>query len=712
MYLIYYLDNKGENMQPLRDYYGELVFTKKVMEQKLSKSIYKKLVAVIDNLEPLDQSIAGEVAHAMKEWALENGATHFAHWFQPQRGGTAQKHDSFIDYGDGGEIVERFSASQLVQSEPDASSFPSGGIRSTFEARGYTAWDPTSSVFLLDAGKTKTLVIPSVFLSWTGEVLDLKTPLLRSLTILNEKIINLQKFLGNKNAKNIKIFAGIEQEYFLLSKEIVKSRPDIIVTGRTLFGSKPVKGQQMEDHYFGNIKENILEFMKDVDHELYRKGIPVKTRHNEVAPNQFELATLYQEENLAIDNNLQIMEILKKVADKHNMIAILHEKPFDGINGSGKHFNWSISDNTGANYFEPSKSPLKNISFLLAISAVLIGIKKFGNILRASVADAGNDHRLGANEAPPAIMSVYLGEFVSDLLDSIEKASAINEEKVNEITLGVQNLPRVNKDYSDRNRTSPIAFTGNKFEFRALGSSANPAEVGTVLNLILTYGFDEIHKRIESGKYNSDIRKKALEVVKEIILETKNIRFEKNGYSRDWHKEAIKRGLSNAKNTPEALKFFIADDVIKIFSQYKVLTERELMSKVEIKLENYVKVKEIEYRYAIKIVNTLLLPAILKQVNLLSKANKNLSDLDIKSKSFLNELKSLVKFYDDIRRCCTDLEEFLAMDYGDIAITADKFASNGVKILENLRKKVDTVEDLVANEFWPMESYQRLLDSF
>jgi glutamine synthetase len=706
-------DKQGEDMQSLRNYYGELVFTKKVMEQRLSKNIYKKLRAVIDNLEPLDQSIAGEVAHAMKEWALENGATHFTHWFQPQRGGTAQKHDSFIDYGDGVEVVERFSASQLVQSEPDASSFPSGGIRSTFEARGYTAWDPTSPVFLLDAGKTKTLVIPSVFLSWTGEVLDLKTPLLRSLTILNEKVIALQKLLGNKNAKHMKIFAGIEQEYFLLSKDIIKSRPDIIITGRTLFGNKPVKGQQMEDHYFGNIKENILEFMKDVDRELYRKGIPVKTRHNEVAPNQFELATLYQEENLAIDNNLQIMEVLKKVASKHNMVAILHEKPFAGINGSGKHFNWSISDNTGANYFEPSKSPLKNISFLLAISAVLLGVKKFERILRASVADAGNDYRLGANEAPPAIMSVYLGEFVDDLLNSIERASDINEKKVNEITLGVQNLPRVNKDYSDRNRTSPIAFTGNKFEFRALGSSANPAEVGTTLNLVLTYGFDEIYKRIESRKDDSsDVKKKALEVVKEIILETKSVRFEKNGYSQDWHKEAMKRGLSNAKNTPEALKFFITDDVIKLFSKYRVLTERELRSKVEIKLENYVKVKEIEYKYAIKIVNTLLMPAVFKQINLLSKANKNLNDIDIKSESFFNELKTLIKIYDDIRKYCTDLGNFLAMYHGDIVAIADKFASDGMEILANLREKVDAAEDLVAAEFWPMEDYQKLLGPF
>ncbi|MDR3071305.1 MAG: glutamine synthetase III [Endomicrobium sp.] len=705
-------NRRGNMVQSIHDYYGELVFTKKIMEQKLSKSIYEKLMASIDNLEPLDQTIAGEVAHAMKEWALENGATHFTHWFQPQRGGTAQKHDSFIDYGKNGEILERFSASQLVQSEPDASSFPSGGIRSTFEARGYTAWDPTSPVFLLEAGKTKTLVIPSVFLSWTGEVLDLKTPLLRSLAVLNEKVISLQKLLGNKNAKQIKVFAGIEQEYFLLSKELGKSRSDITVTGRTLFGNTPAKGQQMEDHYFGNIKENILEFMEDVDHELYRKGIPIKTRHNEVAPNQFELAPLYQEVNLAIDNNLQVMEILKKIADKHNMIAVLHEKPFAGVNGSGKHFNWSIGDNSGTNYFEPSKSPLKNISFLLAISAVLFGVKKFGEVLRASVASAGNDHRLGANEAPPAIMSVYLGEYVSNLLDSIERASSINEKEVNEITLGVQNLPKVSKDYSDRNRTSPVAFTGNKFEFRALGSSANPSEVGTVLNLIAAYGFDEIYKRIAIKKGSYDVKKEALKVVKEIIIETKDIRFEKNGYSQDWHNEAAKRGLPNTKNTPEALKVFFDSNVIKIFSHYHILTERELKSKVEIKLESYIKTKEIEYRYAVKIVNTLLLPAILKQINILAETSKNLEKINIKSNMFLNELEILTNLYDDIRKYSSALEKFLSVDHGDVVTTADEFANEGVEILKQLREKTDAAEDLVADEYWPMTSYQKLLNAF
>jgi glutamine synthetase len=697
-------------MQSVKDFYGELVFTKKVMEQKLSKSVYKKLVAAVDNLEPLDQSIAGEVAHAMKEWAIENGTTHFTHWFQPQRGGTAQKHDAFITYDDNGEIIERLSASQLVQSEPDASSFPSGGIRSTFEARGYTAWDPTSPAFLIESNKTKTLVIPSVFLSWTGEVLDLKTPLLRSINALNEKAIELQKLLGNKNAKQIKVFVGVEQEYFLLSKELVKLRPDITVTGRTLFGNTPAKGQQLEDHYFGNIKGNILDFMEDVDHELFRNGIPVKTRHNEVAPNQFELAPLYEEENLAIDNNLKAMDILKKIADKHGMTAVLHEKPFAGVNGSGKHFNWSIGDNTGANYFEPSKSPLKNITFLLTISAVLLGVKKFGGILRASVADAGNDHRLGANEAPPAIMSVYLGEFVNDVLNSIENTGKINEKEVNEISLGVQNLPKVNKDYSDRNRTSPVAFTGNKFEFRALGSSSNPADAGTTLNLIATYGFDEIITRISTKE--GDVKQAALEVVKEIIAETKTVRFEENGYSEQWHKEAEKRGLPNAKTTPDALEYFLKDDVKAAFEKYKILSKREIESKVEIKLENYVKIKEIEYKYAVKMINTLILPAILKQIGKSAKTLKNLGKLGIASETISEDLKTLVGIYEEVKAITANLEKFLSEKRGEVLKTAKKFANEGAALLEDLRSKADIAEDLVADEYWPLASYQKLLDVF
>jgi glutamine synthetase len=698
-------------MSNVQSIYGELVFTKDVMEQKLSKQVYNKLIATLEKGEALDQSIASEVAHAMKEWALENGATHFTHWFQPQRGGTAQKHDSFVAYGENDEIIERFSAGQLIQSEPDASSFPSGGMRSTFEARGYTAWDPTSPVFLLEAEGTRTLVIPSVFLSWTGEVLDLKTPFIRSTNALNEAGIKLQKLLGNRLAKRIKVFAGPEQEYFLLSKELVESRPDIKVCGRTLFGSKPAKGQQMEDHYFGNIKDKVLNFMEDLDRELYRRGIPSKTRHNEVAPNQFEIAPLYQEANLAIDNNLQIMETIKRVADKHGLVAILHEKPFAGVNGSGKHYNWSMGDNTGANYLEPSKSPLKNISFLMTIGAILLGVKKFGGVLRASIADAGNDHRLGANEAPPAIMSVYLGEYLDELLNSIEDAGKINDKKVDEITLGVQNLPKVAKDYSDRNRTSPIAFTGNKFEFRAVGSSNNCSEAGTALNMLCAYGYDEIRKRIESKK-GSDVRQKALEVVKEVLKETKEVRFEGNNYSAEWHKEAEKRGLPNAKNTPEALELLTKKDVATTFAKYGILSERELKSKIEIKLETYIKIKDIEYKFAVKIVNTLLLPAILDQINDLAGAVNGVASLSIKPAGLKEDLETLVALYDEIKNRKMKLEKFLAKVDGhgeDLFKVAHSYAKEGSDLLASLREKVDIAEDLVADYYWPMPSYQKLL---
>jgi glutamine synthetase len=698
-------------MSTIKNIYGELVFTKEVMEQKLSKQVYNKLVATIDKGEALDQSIAGEVAHAMKEWAIDNGATHFTHWFQPQRGGTAQKHDSFVSYGENDEIIERFSASQLIQSEPDASSFPSGGMRSTFEARGYTAWDPTSPVFLLEALGSKTLVIPSVFLSWTGDVLDIKTPFLRSISVLNTAAIKLQKLLGNRAAKRIKVFAGPEQEYFLFSKKLVETRPDIKVCDRTLFGGMPAKGQQMEDHYFGTIKDKVLNFMEDLDKELYRRGIPSKTRHNEVAPNQFEIAPLYQEANLSIDNNLQVMDIIKKVADNHDMVAVLHEKPLAGVNGSGKHFNWSLSDNTGANYLEPSKSPLKNVSFLMTIGAILLGVKKFGGVLRASIADAGNDHRLGANEAPPAIMSVYLGEYLDELLDSIEKAGKINDKKVSEIALGVQNLPRVNKDYSDRNRTSPIAFTGNKFELRAVGSSHNCSEPGTVLNLMCAYGYDEIKNRIESKK-GSDVKQKALEVFKEVLKETKEVRFEGNNYSTEWHKEAEKRGLPNAKNTPRALELMLEKDVIKSFAKYGVLTERELKSKVDIKLEGYIKVKDIEYRFAIKMVNTLILPAVLEQINDLSQAVATTKGLNIKADAIKTDLEDLVGLYKDIKTRRTKLEKFLekASNHGeDLFKPAHLYAEEGAEILESLREKVDIAEDLVADYYWPLASYQKLL---
>ncbi len=696
-------------MNNIQKIYGELTFSKKVMKEKLSKAVYEKLAAALDGGEPLDQSIAGDVAHAMKEWAIEKGATHFTHWFQPHRGGTAEKHDSFIAYDDMGGIIERFSASQLIQSEPDASSFPSGGIRSTFEARGYTAWDPTSAAFLIEAGNTSTLVIPSVFLSWDGSVLDLKTPMLRSQRALNNSALKIQKLLGNKNAKRIKVFLGPEQEYFLVSKAYFESRPDLQVLGRTIFGAPPAKGQQMEDHYFGAIKETVLKFMEDVDNELYRKGIPAKTRHNEVAPNQFELAPLFEEANIAIDHNLIAMETLRSVAGKYDLVCLLAEKPFAGVNGSGKHMNWSLGDNTGTNYLEPSKSPAKNVNFLLTLGAILLGVNKFGGLLRASIAYVDNDFRLGANEAPPAIMSVYFGSYLASLLDEIEGIGKLTDDKLQEISLGIQNLPKIAKDISDRNRTSPVAFTGNKFEFRAAGSSQNCSQTLAILNLIVAYGYDQIYDRL--SKLEGDAKANAILVLKDILTETKNVRFEGNNYSDEWKEEAAKRGLPNAVNTPAALEFYLKPETVALFSDYEVLSEKELLSSVDIKLETYNKIREIEYKTAVDMARSMILPVIAVHLSSIASAAQSVAALGITSSALLSDVKNVESLYAGIQTAIVELEKALkeAEELGDLHKTAYFLAETGAQKLAELRAVVDAAERVVEKSLWPMATYYDLL---
>ncbi|MFZ2959939.1 MAG: glutamine synthetase III [Candidatus Ozemobacteraceae bacterium] len=697
-------------MNRISQIYGELTFNKIVMREKLSHDAYENLIAIIQSGNALDESIAEDVAHAMKEWAIGKGATHFTHWFQPQRGGTAEKHDAFISYSDTGEIIERFSAKQLIQSEPDASSFPSGGIRSTFEARGYTAWDPTSPAFLLETGKTRTLVIPSVFLSWTGDVLDLKTPFLRSMRSLNDAGIKLQRLLGNRLAKKIIVNCGPEQEYFVVTRRLYETRPDLRICNRSLFGAAPAKGQQMEDHYFGSIHQKMVQFMEDLDHELYRRGIPAKTRHNEVSPNQFEIAPLYEEANLAIDHNLQMMDVMKKVGSKHDLVVILHEKPFAGVNGSGKHVNWSVGDNTGTNYLEPSASPLKNINFLLTLGAILLGVDRFGGALRACVADAGNDHRLGANEAPPAIMSLYLGEYLTRLIDEVESIGKVTEQSMASINMGVRNLPRVAKDYSDRNRTSPIAFTGNKFEFRAVGSSQNPSEATTLLNMLCTYGYYTIEKRLGALK-KKDIREGAFLVLKDVFKETKRVRFEGNGYSAEWHKEAAERGLPNAKNTPTALNAFLEKETLELFEKCHVLTSRELHSKVEIKLETYIKTKEIEYKTAVNMARTSILPALIKQITVAGNAAGAMKSAGTSSNALVSEAKHFEKMYVDIKERAELLEKTIhkANAKKDPHEKAVFLGDEGEKALGALRAVVDEAEEFVADEFWPMAKYQELL---
>lgn len=699
-------------MSELTQIFGELTFNRAAMQEKLSHETFKKLLNSIQSGDHLDESIAEEVAHAMKEWAINKGATHFTHWFQPQRGGTAEKHDAFLSYSETGEIIERFSAKQLIQSEPDASSFPSGGIRSTFEARGYTAWDPTSPAFLIETGRSRTLVIPSVFLSWTGDVLDLKTPFLRSMRSLNDAAIKLQRMLGNRMAKKIIVNCGPEQEYFVVSKKLYETRPDLKICGRTLFGAPPAKGQQMEDHYFGAIHPKMIRFMADLDHELYRRGIPAKTRHNEVSPNQFEIAPLFEEANLAIDHNLQTMDIMRQVGLKHDLIVIMHEKPYAGVNGSGKHVNWSIGDNTGANYLEPSASPLKNINFLLTLGAISLGVDKFGGLLRACVADAGNDHRLGANEAPPAIMSIYLGEYLTRLIDEIESMGKVTEQVMASINMGVRNLPKIARDSSDRNRTSPIAFTGNKFEFRAVGSSHNPSEAVTKLNQLCTYGYQEIQQRLAACK-GKDIRENALIVLKQIFKETRRVRFEGNGYSSDWHREAEKLGLPNARNTPAAMQVFADKNVIELMEKTHVLTAREVHAKMEIKLETFIKTKEIELKTAINMANTLILPAVTQQLTQTAGAASAMKNAGIASSVLVNQAKAIEKLYIEIKNGAETLEKVLHKGESkkDLLARATFFGDEGDKALEKLRIAVDNAEEMTSHEFWPIAKYQDLLTS-
>ncbi|MBN2739139.1 MAG: glutamine synthetase III [Spirochaetales bacterium] len=692
--------------------FGELSFNQKVMEERLSSETYQNFMETLHIGKPLDRSLADNLAHSMKVWAIEQGATHFTHWFQPLRGGTAEKHDAFISYNENGHLIEHFSGSQLIQSEPDASSFPSGGIRSTFEARGYTAWDPSSEVFLLESGHSKTLVIPSVFLSWTGMVLDHKTPFLRSHLALENSVIRLQRLLGNRHAKRVIVHMGLEQEYFLVPKDLYLKRRDLQITGRTLFGLPAAKGQQMEDHYLGTIKPKVLLFMEELDQQLYRLGIPAKTRHNEVAPNQFEIAPLFEEGNRAIDHNLQIMNLMEIIADKHGLTCLLHEKPFQGINGSGKHLNWSIGDNTGSNYLEPSASPLKNITFLMTLSAILLGVHKYGGLLRASVADAGNDLRLGSNEAPPAIMSVYLGSYLTKLLEDIEDSKAFNEKKISEISLGIRRLPMIQRDTSDRNRTSPIAFTGNKFEFRAAGSSQNCSESATVINLMLTYGFDYVYK--ELSIMSGDSKQNALKIIKSILSNTKDIRFEGNNYDDQWVIEAQKKGLPYYKQTPHSLEELTKEETIKLYKNYGVLSKTELESKKEIRLDHYCKTKINEFKTAVNLCHSQILPCVEEYISEISDILLKLKELEKESPAMQDKLEILLKNYEEIQKSINFIEEQLIhlSQIANFDAKAKEIHSKLEPSFIQLRGLVDSTEKIIPGSLWPLPSYQDLLSRF
>jgi glutamine synthetase len=702
----------GLKTRAVSSYYGEDTFNPKVMEARLPRDVYKKLQKIINEGESLDLETANAVAHAMKEWAIEKGATHYCHWFQPLTGTTAEKHDSFADPVATGSVIERFSGKQLIQGEPDASSFPSGGLRATFEARGYTAWDITSPAFVIRNGNTVTLSIPTAFISYTGEALDSKTPLLRSMKAIDKSSKRLAAILGNRNIKRVTATIGPEQEYFLVDQDFYYKRPDLVMTNRTLYGSAPAKHQQLEDQYFGAIKERIISYMADVEEELYRLGVPAKTRHNEVAPAQYELAPVFEDANIAVDHNYVVMETMKRIARRHNFVALLHEKPFAGVNGSGKHLNWSLSDDLGNNFLNPGSTPHENLQFLVFLVAVIRAVYVNSDILRSSVASAGNDHRLGANEAPPAIISVFLGDQLSKVIDYIEsgKISSANDQEF--IDLGVSTLPLIPKDNTDRNRTSPFAFTGNKFEFRAVGSNMPISWPATVLNTIVAESLDFFAEAIE--KKGGDTKKAAFEVMKEVLKESKKVVFNENGYAHEWEVEAGKRGLPNFKNTPAALKAFGSDKAKKLFSKYEVLSEVEVGSRFNIAVERYIKELEIETDAAYDIALAKIVPAgIAYQTKLaesIEKAEKLGADVAAQ-KDLLKKISSLTS---SVLKGADALKS--AKDKASAMHDEEKkaeFYNDEVKAkMAELRSFADDLEILVDSELWSLPKYWEMLFVF
>ena len=585
--------------------YGSLVFNDKVMRNKLPKDMYKALRKTIENGTHLELDVANSVAVAMKEWAVENGATHYTHWFQPMTGFTAEKHDSSITPVGDGEVIMDFSGKELVKGEPDASSFPSGGLRATFEARGYTAWDPTSPAFIKDG----TLYIPTAFCSYSGEALDKKTPLLRSMETLNTEAVKMLKLLGNETVTSISTTIGPEQAYFLVDKDLCRKSKDLVLCGRTLFGAPAPKGQEMEDHYFGSLKPKVAAYMHDLDVELWKLGIPAKTKHNEVAPAQHELAPILDTANVAVDHNQLTMEIMKKVADKHGLVCLLHEKPFEGINGSGKHNNWSLITNDGVNLLNPGSTPAQNIQFLVFLMAVIKAVDEYADLMRVSATSAGNDHRLGGNEAPPAIVSIFLGDELTAVLESIENDTFFGKQKKVQLDIGAHVLPHFVKDTTDRNRTSPFAFTGNKFEFRMLGSAASVANPNVVLNTAVAEALSQFYTELEGTK-PEDMEQAVHELIKRAIRKHKKVIFNGNGYTDEWVAEAEKRGLYNLPSTPDCLPQLLADKNVELFTKHHVFTKEELASRYEIKLENYVKTIGIEARTLAEMITKDFLPAV------------------------------------------------------------------------------------------------------
>jgi len=690
--------------------YGSLVFNDKVMRNKLPKDMYKALRKTIENGTHLELDVANSVAVAMKEWAVENGATHYTHWFQPMTGFTAEKHDSFITPVGDGEVIMDFSGKELIKGEPDASSFPSGGLRATFEARGYTAWDPTSPAFIKDG----TLYIPTAFCSYSGEALDKKTPLLRSMETLNTEAVKMLKLLGNETVTSISTTIGPEQEYFLVDKDLYKKRKDLVFCGRTLFGAPAPKGQEMEDHYFGSLKPKVAAYMHDLDVELWKLGIPAKTKHNEVAPAQHELAPIFDTANVAVDHNQLTMEIMKKVADKHGLVCLLHEKPFEGINGSGKHNNWSLITNDGVNLLNPGSTPAQNIQFLVFLMAVIKAVDEYADLMRVSATSAGNDHRLGGNEAPPAIVSIFLGDELTAVLESIENDTFFGKQKKVQLDIGAHVLPHFVKDTTDRNRTSPFAFTGNKFEFRMLGSAASVANPNVVLNTAVAEALAQFYTELEGTK-PEDMEQAVHELIKRAIRKHKKVIFNGNGYTDEWVAEAEKRGLYNLPSTPDCLPQLLSDKNVELFTKHHVFTKEELTSRYEIKLENYVKTIGIEARTLAEMITKDFLPAVSTYAAEVSKnatAKKSfMAAADTASEEALVEKLSTA--YTALTAEVTELKTLIDTSFAleDTQKCAEAFHDQVLAKMEDIRTIASDIEALIPDSILSYPTYDQLLFS-
>jgi glutamine synthetase len=708
------IDQDGGPGERIDSIFGSDVFSRTMMRQRLPKEVYRSLLRTIDRGEPLDPAVADVVAASMKDWAIENGATHYTHWFQPLTGLTAEKHDSLAAPDGNGGVVFNFSGSELVQGEPDASSFPSGGIRATFEARGYTAWDATSPAFLMRGDNNVTLCIPTAFVSWTGEALDTKIPLLRSVEALSQQALRILRIFGtNADVSRVHTTVGPEQEYFLVDRDLYFKRPDLLICERTLFGAKPPKGQQLEDHYFGAIPPRVLAFMAEAERELYRLGVPVKTRNNEVAPGQYEIAPLFEPSHIASDHQMILMETLKRVAPRYGLQALLHEKPFAGVNGSGKHNNWSMSTDTGVNLLDPQDDTHTNMQFLVFLVATIRAVDLHSDLLRASIASAANDHRLGANEAPPAIISIFLGKMLTDILEQVEKGLPKRTIRGGTLDLGARTLPMLPRHSGDRNRTSPFAFTGNKFEFRAVGSSASIAWPNTVLNTIVAESLDYVATELEKGlgakPSQARLQQTVLAVLKKLIKQHKRVLFDGDNYSEEWHAEAGRRGLPNLKDSVAAVEVLRARKNVDLFRKYGVLNKAEYESRIHIAVEKYVKQLTIEAETMVSIARGHILPAALEHQRRLAEAVAATKAAGVEPGESAKVLKEFVGLVDDLRRRTAEVERLSAHHEDDPMRHAASMSRELKPKMAALRAAGDMIETLVPASVWPLPTYRDLL---